>query len=155
MIESTITTLTILELEHGSWVRLSKIIQRYGEAMKNSFYYVPVKLISAFAFAFFILFNSSPCTAATHVVTQTGLEFSEVFLKMENNDTIKFVNLDTVNHRLIFAYKGRQEQLAMIKPGESQDVVLDKSGVYDVSCANHPNMKLTVYIPYVLKISNP
>jgi len=110
--------------------------------------------VITYVFCFGFLFGSSPCAAATHIITQSGIEFSEPFLKIESNDTIKFVNLDTVNHRLIFSYKGQQEKLAMIKPGESQNVVLDKSGIYDVSCTNHPTMKMTVYVPYVLKLSN-
>jgi len=113
-----------------------------------------VSYVAVFIFSLSLIFLSTVSLAATHIITQSGEQFSEPFIKIENNDTIKFVNLDTVNHRLVFSYKGQQDKLTMIKPGESQDVVLDKSGIYDISCANHPDMKMTVYIPYVLKISN-
>jgi plastocyanin len=91
--------------------------------------------------------------ADTHIITQEHMEFSDIFLKMENNDTIKFVNLDTVNHRLVFSYKGQEEKLAWIKPGDSQEVLLDRSGIYDVHCLNHPEMKLTVFIPHVASLT--
>ena len=132
------------------------LLPRIGNSYKFIFTYFTyiVTYVAIIVFGIGCLFHSSQSYAATHIITQSAEQFSEPFLKIETNDTIKFVNLDTVNHRLVFSYKGQQDKLAMIKPGESQDVVLDKSGIYDISCANHPDMKMTVYIPFVLKISN-
>ena len=94
-----------------------------------------------------------PVNAETHVITQDQKKFSDIFLKMENNDTIKFVNLDTVKHRLVFTHKGHQRQLHAIDPGKAQELTLPDSGIYDIQCRHHPEMKLTVFIPYVAKVT--
>lgn len=86
-------------------------------------------------------------------VQQKDHKFSELFLKVKNNDTIKFVNLDSVNHRLVFSHKGRQEQMNAIKPGDSQEISFSHSGIYDVQCIHHPEMKLTIFVPYVAKLT--
>lgn len=100
-----------------------------------------------------LCFSAAPVYADTHVITQANHKFSDIFLKMQSNDTIKFVNLDTVNHRLVFTYKGRKEKLSPLEPGNSQEIVLDSAGIYDVYCLNHPEMKMTVFIPYVANLT--
>ena len=91
--------------------------------------------------------------ADTHVITQQEKKFSDVFLKIENNDIIKFVNLDTVKHRLVYSHRGHQEQLQAVEPGKEQEITFSDPGIYDIQCKHHPEMKLTVYIPYVVKLT--
>lgn len=86
-------------------------------------------------------------------IQQKHHRFSELFIKIKNNDVIKFINLDSVNHRLVFSHKGRQEQMNAIKPGDSQEITFSQSGIYDVQCKHHPEMKLTIFIPYDLKLT--
>lgn len=89
----------------------------------------------------------------SYTVKQKDRKFSELFLKLKNKDVIKFVNLDSVNHRLIFTHKGQQEQLNAITPGGSQEVTFSHSGIYDVQCKHHPEMKLTIFVPYVANMT--
>ena len=88
-----------------------------------------------------------------YTINQKDHKFSEMFVKIKNNDVIRFVNHDEVNHRLIFTYKGQQEQMNVIQPGKSQEVSFSQAGIYDVHCKIHPEMKLTIFIPYVAKLS--
>lgn len=97
--------------------------------------------------------STSVFAASTFTIKQENHKFSEMYLKIENNDTLKFVNLDTVNHRLVFSHKGEQEHMGAIKPGSSQEVTFTHSGIYDIQCKHHPEMKLTVFIPHVVKLS--
>lgn len=105
--------------------------------------------------AFFLLVAPIHSTLAKDSLTiqQKDHKFSELFVKVKNNDVIKFVNLDTVNHRLVFSHKGRQEQMNAIEPGKSQEVTLSNSGIYDVQCKHHPEMKLTIFVPYSAKLT--
>ena len=96
---------------------------------------------------------TTPVIADTHIITQQHKKFSDMFVKMENDDVLKFVNLDSVKHRLIFTHKGRQEQLHSIEPGKEQEITLHDSGIYDIQCKHHPSMKLTVYVPHVVKMT--
>lgn len=104
-----------------------------------------------------IVFSSSLATnvmaANIFTVKQQDHKFSEMYLKIENNDVLKFVNLDSVNHRLVFSHKGEQEHMGAIEPGNSQEVTFSRSGIYDIQCKHHPEMKLTVFIPHVVKLS--
>jgi plastocyanin len=89
----------------------------------------------------------------SYTVKQEDKKFSELFVKLKSEDVIKFINLDSVKHRLIFTHKGQQEQMNAIAPGGSQEVTFSHSGIYDVQCKHHPEMKLTIFIPYVANIT--
>lgn len=86
-------------------------------------------------------------------IQQKDHKFSEMFIKVENNDTIKFINLDSVKHRLIFSHKGRQEQMNAMNPGDTQEITFSHAGIYDVQCKHHPEMKLTIFVPYIANLT--
>ena len=90
-----------------------------------------------------------------YTIKQKDLKFSELFVKLKSDDVIKFVNLDSVNHRLVFSHKGQQEQMNAITPGSSQEITFSHSGIYDVQCKHHPEMKLTIFVPYVANLTKP
>jgi plastocyanin len=98
-------------------------------------------------------FTTDVLAANTYTVKQQNHMFSEMYLKIENNDVLKFVNLDSVNHKLVFSHKGEQEHMGAIKPGNSQEVTFSQSGIYDIQCKHHPEMKLTIFIPHVVKLN--
>lgn len=104
---------------------------------------------------FFIILTTSVPVWSKDVFTinQKDHKFSELFLKIKNDDVLKFVNLDSVNHRLVFTHKDQQEQMNTIKPGKSQEVTFKSPGIYDIQCKIHPEMKLTIFIPYVAKLT--
>lgn len=91
----------------------------------------------------------------SYTIKQQDHQFSELFIKVKSEDVIKFVNLDSVDHRLIFRHKGQQEQLKAITPGSSQEITFSHAGIYDVQCQHHPEMKLTIFIPYVANLNKP
>jgi plastocyanin len=90
--------------------------------------------------------------AREHVISQENNKFSEVFLKVESRDKIKIVNLDSVNHKISFMYKEREQLVAELEPGASQVIELDSPGLYDIKSQLHPEMKMTVYVPHVVSI---
>lgn len=97
---------------------------------------------------------SIPALAREHIVTQEATSFSELFLKIEHDDVVKFVNLDSVNHKLTLSHHKLSSIETVLAPGESQSIVFSKPGVYDVICHIHPSMKMTVYVPHVDVVLN-
>ena len=92
--------------------------------------------------------------ATEHVVTQDDKQFSEIFLKIEHDDVIRFVNLDNVEHKLTFTHRKLSSLETEVMPGDSQAVVFSKPGVYDVKCDIHPHMKMTVFVPHIDVVMN-
>ena len=92
--------------------------------------------------------------AEEHVVTQENNKFSEVFMKLEYNDKIKIVNRDTVNHKISFLFKDKEQLVAVLKPGMSQTIELRSPGIYDIKSYTHPEMQLTVYVPHNVKMGS-
>ena len=92
--------------------------------------------------------------AQEHVITQENNKFSEVFMKLEHNDKIRIVNRDTVNHKISFLFKDKEQLVAELKPGMSQTIELRSPGIYDIKSHVHPDMKLTVYVPHTVKMGS-
>ena len=90
--------------------------------------------------------------AREHVVNQENNKFSEVFLKVGSKDKIKIVNLDSIKHKISFLYKDQEQLVAELKPGGSQVIELKSPGLYDIKSQQYPEMKMTVYVPYAVKI---
>lgn len=88
----------------------------------------------------------STVSGSEFVITQKGKRFSKVFLKVENNDIIRFVNDDSVKHQISFSHKGRTHQLDELNPGKAQEIAVNKSGLFDITCGYHPDMKLTIFV---------
>ncbi|NOZ53177.1 MAG: hypothetical protein GXP08_08555 [Gammaproteobacteria bacterium] len=137
----------------------NKLVARLGSACNwmsiNAFFTVHFQvgrvrqcLCNLLLGGFLVIISTTWAYAREHVVKQEGHQFSDLFLKLENNDVIRFVNLDSVNHKLTFSYKEDKELFTDIGPGASQIIEFGSPGVYDVECHLHPDMKLTVFIPY-------
>lgn len=94
----------------------------------------------------------STAAASEHIITQEGNQFSQVFLKVENNDIIRFVNHDSVKHQIRFSHKGRDHQLDELNPGKTQEIAVNQSGLFDISCGIHPDMKLTIFVRPSVKV---
>ena len=94
-----------------------------------------------------------PATGAEFLITQQGETFSELFLKIGNNDVVKFINQDSVTHKLSVSYKSKSHTFDDLSPGTSQAIEFNKPGLYDIECSIHENMKLTVFVPHIMKAS--
>lgn len=113
-----------------------------------------MKINRATIFGLVLGFLGSTADAQEHVISQENNKFSEVFMKLEHNDKIKIVNRDTVNHKISFLYKDKEQLVAVLKPGMSQTIELRSPGIYDIKSHVHPEMKLTVYVPHTVKMGN-
>jgi plastocyanin len=82
-----------------------------------------------------------------YTVSQKGREFHPGTITIKRGETIEIVNDDgdLLHHAYIdspkFSYDSGDQQ-----PGSKADVTFPTSGDFDVLCAIHPKMKLTVHV---------
>jgi plastocyanin len=69
--------------------------------------------------------------------------FDPARMTMKAGSTARWVNLDSVPHRILFA---DGEDSAVLAPSQSWSRKIDKAGTYDYSCTIHPAMKGTVVV---------
>jgi plastocyanin len=98
------------------------------------------------AFILAALCATAPAALAEEVaVGQANKTFNPDALQIKVGDSIKFNNDDKVTHAVLV--KGPAESnLGQIKPGDAKSVSFDQAGTYDVKCAIHPKMKLTITV---------
>lgn len=84
--------------------------------------------------------------AETHTVTMAGMTYAPANLTARIGDTIRFVNDDTANHVVFVPTVGHAIDLGSQKPGEERAIALMKAGMFDVECANHDHMLLSVKV---------
>ena len=101
------------------------------------------KFAAAVLTAFCIV--AAPAHAEDVTVGQAGKTFSPAGLQIKIGDSVTFNNDDTVTHAVLV--NGPAEtNLGQIKAGEAKSVSFDQPGTYDVKCAIHPKMKLTIAV---------
>lgn len=98
-----------------------------------------------------IILAAALCAAAASAsaeevaVGQAGKTFNPADVKVHVGDSVKFNNDDSVTHAVLV--RGPAEtNLGQIKPGDAKSVTFDQAGTYDVNCAIHPKMKLTITV---------
>jgi plastocyanin len=79
-------------------------------------------------------------------VNQANKTFAPGAVTIKAGDTVDFVNDDTIAHNVLARGTPEDFNLGIIKPGTEKDVTLIAPGIYDVRCAIHPGMKLTVTV---------
>jgi len=67
-------------------------------------------------------------------------------ITVKKGDTIRFVNNDEFFHNVFSLSDAKLFDLGSFPKGEHRDVVFDASGVVEVECAIHPEMKITVNV---------
>jgi plastocyanin len=98
-----------------------------------------------------IILTATVCVAAVSAsaeevaVGQAGKTFNPGDVKVHVGDSVKFNNDDTVTHAVL-VHGPAETNLGQIKPGDAKSVTFDQAGTYDVKCAIHPKMKLTVTV---------
>jgi plastocyanin len=78
-------------------------------------------------------------------VGQKNREFTVKTARLKAGGAVKFVNDDTVAHNVIVTMPGgKLRNTGVQEPGQSASMQFSESGKYDVECAIHPQMKMTV-----------
>jgi len=87
-----------------------------------------------------------PATAADHVVSQNNKAFSTASLQAKVGDTVSFRNDDTVAHNIFSLSDIQSFDLGMYSKGATRQVKLEKTGIVEIECAVHPDMRLTIAV---------
>ena len=81
------------------------------------------------------------------IVGQKNREFTMKAARVKTGGTVKFVNDDTVAHNIIVTMpSGKLRNTGVQEPGQSTSMQFSDPGKYDVECAIHPQMKMTVEV---------
>jgi plastocyanin len=102
----------------------------------------------------FLLSWAGQAFAVERVVMQQDKTFSEIFVKVDSEGVVRFVNDDSVRHVLTFRGKNTELLSKEIEPGKSQLIRFSKPGLYDIQCQSYPDMKLTVFVSFVDKVAS-
>lgn len=84
--------------------------------------------------------------AATAEVTQRDRAFSTAALSIRKGDVVQIANADTVVHHIYVESAGFNYDSGEQPAGRTLDVAFPLPGTFDVLCAIHPRMKLTVTV---------
>jgi plastocyanin len=80
-------------------------------------------------------------------VGQKNREFTASNVTLKTGEKVKFVNNDTVAHNVIVTSPdGKLRNSGVQEPGQSASMQFDEAGKYDVECAIHPQMRMTVEV---------
>jgi len=89
---------------------------------------------------------AAPAAAGEFVVTQKNKAFSVKTLVVHVGDTVKFVNADPFAHNIFSLSDTKSFDLGSYGEGLAKSVLMDKSGIVEVECAVHPDMKMTIEV---------
>ncbi len=84
--------------------------------------------------------------AAEYTISQKGKKFSVTTLSAQVGDTVVFVNDDKFAHNIYSETPGFEFNYRKQMPGEEDILVLDKAIVFEVRCAIHPRMNMTISV---------
>jgi plastocyanin len=79
-------------------------------------------------------------------VNQVNKSFDPGAVTIKTGDTIDFANGDTIAHNVYTRGSPQDFSLGTMKPGADKKVTFSTPGSYDVKCAIHPGMKMTVTV---------
>ena len=79
-------------------------------------------------------------------VNQANKAFDPGAVTVKTGDTVDFANGDTVAHNVYTRGTPQDFSLGVIKPGDDKKVTFSTPGTYEVKCAIHPGMKMTVTV---------
>ena len=85
-------------------------------------------------------------TGVGHVVDQARLQFSVDALTVRRGETVTFTNSDRTPHNLLVQGGGLFVDSGLQQPGEPVEIPFTEAGVFEVACAIHPRMKMTVTV---------
>jgi plastocyanin len=79
-------------------------------------------------------------------VNQANKAFDPGAVTIKSGDTVDFVNGDTIAHNVFTKGAPQDFSLGTIKPGDDKKTTFTTPGSYDVRCAIHPGMKMTITV---------
>lgn len=79
-------------------------------------------------------------------VNQVNKTFDPGAVTIKSGDTVDFVNGDKIAHNVFTRGTPEDFSLGVMKPGDDKKVTFTAPGTYDVKCAIHPGMKMTVTV---------
>ncbi len=103
-------------------------------------------IIGACLLATAIAMTSGIADAAEYRIYQKGKQFSVTTLSAQVGDTVVFVNDDKFAHNIYSETPGFEFNYRKQMPGENDILVLDKSIDFEVRCAIHPRMKMSISV---------
>jgi plastocyanin len=85
--------------------------------------------------------------AAPYTISQKGRAFHPGEITIKRGETIEIVNDDgDLRHHAFIDTPGFTFDSGDQEPGSKSDITFAKPGDFDVLCAIHPKMKLTVHV---------
>jgi plastocyanin len=87
-----------------------------------------------------------PALAAEVVVTQKDKAFSAKAITLKAGDKLTFKNEDSFSHNIFSLTDAQPFDLGTFGNGQAKSVTYAKAGKYEVECAIHPDMHLTVTV---------
>lgn len=86
-------------------------------------------------------------SAADTDVDQRGIRFSVSSLTLKVGDVVRFHNQDDVTHNImVIDSDDDPEDQGLQKPGVVITKKFDQAGTFEVRCAIHPKMKMTITV---------
>lgn len=86
-------------------------------------------------------------SAAETDIDQRGIRFSRSDIEVKVGDILHFHNHDDVTHNImVIDADDEPEDQGLQKPGEVITTHFDEAGTFQVRCAIHPKMKMTVTV---------
>jgi plastocyanin len=80
-------------------------------------------------------------------IAQRGIRFSQTSLDLKPGDTVRYHNQDDVTHNLmVLGEDGEPQDEGLQRPGATVTKTFGQTGTFEVRCAIHPKMKMTVKV---------
>lgn len=90
--------------------------------------------------------QSAPSTRAAATVSQKERTFSPGEITIGVHRYITILNDDTIAHHAYCHSEGMKYTSGAMAPGNQVNIMFDRPGTYEVRCAVHPQMLLTVKV---------
>ena len=84
--------------------------------------------------------------AGVAIVDQKGLAFSKETLDVSKGTIVQFTNSDTTPHNILITHGADTIDGGLQQPGSVYKVPFAQEGTYDITCAIHPKMHMSVKV---------
>lgn len=89
---------------------------------------------------------ATPSGAAEYLISQKGKKYAPDEIHAKVGDVLIFDNNDKVGHNVYSESPGLEFSTGKQKPGEQDRISLETPGEFEIRCAIHPRMKLSVVV---------